>query len=316
MLKIKNRFFIFFFIFLFFFISGCSNSVPSLPPIPHLTEPPVSSELRVFFLDVGQGDAELIITPKGKTILVDGGPGDNVLSKLGDILPIGQKKIDTVILTHPHADHLEGLIPVLKRYAVGEIYYSGAIHTTDEFLIWLKLIKEKNIPLRLVDKQLVVEYEKGIKLDFLYPNKDLSASSLPNSELQENKSQKSNNLNNISIVFKLVYGQTSFLFMGDAERPVEKELIGECVGDRQSCSLQADVLKVGHHGSHSSTSEEFLKVVKPQIAVIEVGQDNDFGHPHLITLRRLERHNIKICRTDELGNIEIKSDGKNILIKK
>lgn len=266
-----------------------------------LTQVQPSKNLQVNFFDVGQGDAALIITPGGKTILVDGGPGDTVLSKLGQALPLGQKKIDTMILTHPHADHLEGLIPVLKRYAVGEVYYTGATHTTSEFFEWLTLVKNKNIPMRIIKKPEVVELDSGVKLSFLYPDGDLTKDFVPPQAPGEK-----DNLNNTSIVFKLTYNQTSFLFMGDAEVPVEERLL------KNKVDLKADVLKAGHHGSHSSTSEEFLNAVKPRMAILSAGRNNDYGHPHLRTLRRLERHNIQIYRTDTMGDIKLVSDGEKI----
>ncbi len=291
------------------FFSGCG----SLPPLAHLNTIASSANLRVIYFDVGQGDSALIITPKGKTILIDGGPDDKVLSRLGEALPVGQKKIDTMILTHPHADHLDGLVSVLKRYEVGEVYYTGVIHTTSSFLEWLKLIKEKKIPMKIINKIEDVAIDSAT-LHFLYPNRNLSFSTSTASggdwRGQESKNQKTNsNLNNTSIVFKLVYGRTSFLFMGDAEIPVEKELL--MVG----VDLKADILKVGHHGSHSSTSEEFLSAVGPEYAVISAGKNNDFGHPHLRTLRRLERHNVKIFRTDEDGSVEFASNGEKIIKK-
>lgn len=307
----KKVFLIFNLILAILFLPGCSAS--STVEIGSITKISASPNLKIFYFDIGQGDSELIITPSGKTILIDGGPDDKILSKLGAILPIGQKKIDTMILTHPHADHLEGLIPVLRRYEVGEIYYTGVLHTTNDFLIWLKLIKEKQITMHLVNKQNVVDYETDLKLNFLWPNKDLSSSAKTdvtdnalNPEYQKNNSS----LNNTSIVFKMAYKNTSFLFVGDAEIPVEKELL------KQNVDLKADVLKVGHHGSHSSTSEEFLTKVSPKIAVISVGKNNDFGHPHLRTLRRLERHNVKIYRTDQGGDVEIESNGVDKIIKK
>ncbi|HBV57698.1 MAG TPA: MBL fold metallo-hydrolase [Candidatus Magasanikbacteria bacterium] len=263
-----------------------------------------TSSLRVIFFDVGQGDSALIITPQDKTILVDGGPDDKVLTKLGKYLPLSQKKIDYMILTHPHADHLDGLVSVLKRYDVGVVYYSGVAHTTYSFLEWLKLIKEKNITMKTIDKPQVLELDSGIKLDFLYPNKDLSGIEIKGQE--ESKFAKINNLNNVSIIFKLIYGRTKFLFTGDAETPVEEELL------KDKADLRADVLKVAHHGSHSSTNDKFLKAVQPQMAVISSGLGNDFGHPHLRTLRRLERNSVKIFRTDTDGDVEMASDGEAI----
>lgn len=284
-------------LFLILPLAGCAPSAQ----INHLTQVSSSPNLRVNFFDVGQGDAALIITPAGKTILVDGGPGDTVLSRLGKALPPRQKKIDTMILTHPHADHLEGLIPVLKRYTVGEVYYTGALHTTSEFLEWLTLIKNKNIPMHIVKTPEVVEVDSGVRLSFLYPDGDLTAGFVPPQAPGEK-----DNLNNTSIVFKLTYGKTGFLFVGDAETPVEERLL------KNKVDLKADVLKVGHHGSHSSTSEDFLNAVKPRMATISAGRDNDYGHPHLRTLRRLERHNVQIYRTDTMGDIKLVSDGVKI----
>jgi len=293
-----------------FFLSGCAIS--STAKISSITKISALSNLKVFYFDVGQGDAELIITPNGKTILIDGGPDDKILSKLGATLPIGQKKIDTIILTHPHADHLEGLIPVLRRYEVGEIYYTGALHTTNDFITWLKIIKEKQITMHLVNKQTVVDYERDLKLNFFWPNKDLSsATKIDASDNNKNPEYQKNNssLNNTSIVFKMVYKNTSFLFVGDAEIPVEEEFL------KQIIDLKADALKVGHHGSHSSTSEEFLTKVAPKIAVISVGKNNDYDHPHLRTIRRLERHGVMIYRTDTDGDVKLESDGE-LIVKK
>ncbi|MCX6779077.1 MAG: ComEC/Rec2 family competence protein [Candidatus Magasanikbacteria bacterium] len=298
MLIIKKKKFRHFFglvgvLFLLVFLSGCTQVSPNV--MNEEAQPVPKSNLRVIFLDVGQGDSSLIITPENKTILVDGGPDDKVLSELGKFLPLKQKKIDVMILTHPHADHLDGLVDVLKRYEVGEVYYTGVLHTTGAFLEWLKIIRDKNIKMNIVKENGAVEIG-GVQLNFLFPLKDLSET-------------KFTNLNNSSIVFKLVYDQTSFLFTGDAEVVVEKELLAGGV------DLKADVLKVGHHGSNSSTSEEFLKKVAPESAIISVGKDNDFGHPHLRTLRRLERHNSKIFRTDKVGAVEFVSDGEKIIKK-
>lgn len=283
------------FLFLVGYLKSPQNSVQKVE-----TPTATQNNLRVIFLDVGQGDASLVITPEGQTILVDGGPDDKILSQLGKFLPLSQKKIDVVILTHPHADHLDGLVEVLRRYEVGEVYYSGFLHTTGSFLEWLKMINDKNIQLVIVKEKKEIKIGE-VGLEFLYPNHDFSGLSL--------KEAPKNNLNNTSVVFRLNYKQTQFLFVGDVEIPVEQELVGGQV------DLSATVLKVGHHGSNSSTSEEFLNLVSPQYAVISVGVGNDFGHPHLRTLRRLERHGIKFLRTDEDGNIEIISDGQAVKIK-
>lgn len=273
-----------------------------------------SAKLRVVFFDVGQGDAALIITPQGQAILVDGGEGEKVLAKLGNHLPFYQKKIDIMILSHPHADHLEGLVAVLRKYQVGQIYYSGVPHTTPAFFEWLRLIKEEEIPMQIIKGRRTIKLDSGVELKFLYPDHDLTREDGEGNFSpparggdqegvgEESESPEGDSLNNTSIVFKLIYDQTSFLFTGDAETPVEEELL--------SSPLQSTVLKVAHHGSHSSTSEEFLRAVQPQIAIISVGRDNDFGHPHRRTLRRLERFGSRIYRTDQDSDVIIDSDGK------
>lgn len=294
-----------FFLLSIIFLSGCSTTVQNFSSPPVLSKP----ILRVIYFDVGQGDSALIITPRGQTILVDGGPDDKVLSRLGSYLPLNQRKIDVMILTHPHADHLDGLVDVLKRYKVDDIYYTGVLQTTRTFLEWLKMIKEQKISLNIVKEKKEIEID-GVKLDFLYPTRDLSALGPADLNKPELKSLALSNLNNTSIVFKLIFGRTNFLFMGDAEVPAEKELIA------QGINVRADVLKVGHHGSNSSTSEEFLKTVDPKYSVISVGKNNDFGHPHLRTLRRLERYEVEILRTDEMGSVAFESDGDSVVNKK
>lgn len=250
-------------------------------------------ELKVNFLDVGQGDAILIQTPFGQNILVDGGPDDTVLKRLGGEMLPWDKKIDLMILTHPHADHITGLIDVIKNYQVEKILYTGALHTTPQFLEWLKLVKGRKIPLTIIDRPQTIQLGEKCEIQIIYPFKSLAGQSVAN-------------LNNSSIVFKLIYGQTSFLFMGDAESEVEDELI------KSGMPLKADVLKVGHHGSSDATSEGFLKMVSPQFAVIEVGRGNDFGHPSGRVIKRLERFGAKILRTDSERTIRLLSDGENI----
>ena len=250
-------------------------------------------ELKVNFLDVGQGDSILIKAPTGQNILVDGGPDDTVLKRLGKEMPLWDKKIDLMILTHPHADHITGLIDVIKNYQVEKILYTGALHTTPNYIEWLKLIKEKKIPLTIIDRPQTIKLGENCEIQIIYPFKSLAGQSVAN-------------LNNSSIVFKLIYGQTTFLFMGDAEKEVEEELLASGV------PLGADVLKVGHHGSSDATSEEFLKIVSPRFAVIEVGRGNDFGHPSGRVIKRLERFGAKILRTDLEGTIRLLSDGENI----
>jgi len=255
-----------------------------------------SPELEVDFLDVGQGDAELIKAPGGQNILIDGGPNARVVERLSDVMPPWDKQIDLMVLTHPHDDHVTGLNEALKRFEVKKILYTGVTHTSPNYLAWLEIVKDKKISIMIIDQPQSIDLGEGAELEILYP-------------LESFLGKAVENLNNASIVVKLIYGQTSFLFTGDAEEPEEKELL-EAKG-----GLAADVLKVGHHGSYTATSVDFLKAVSPRYAIIEVGKDNSFGHPSRRTLKKLERIKAEIFRTDEEGTIIMKSDGENIQLK-
>ena len=255
--------------------------------------PSQKPELEVAFLDVGQGDSIYIRTPNNTKIIIDGGPNKNIMTELSSVRPFWEHEIDIMILTHPHADHLIGLIEVLNRLNVKKVYYTGALSPTPDYIEWLGLIREQNIPLEIIAGKQTLNIDRDINLEFLYP-------------LTNFTNIRPKELNDSSIVTRLTYKNINFLFMGDAEVPVEEELLQENI------NLMAQVLKVGHHGSTSSSSETFLERVNPQLAIICVGQDNDFGHPHLQTLRRLERRGIGILRTDELGTIRLKTDGQNL----
>lgn len=263
--------------------------------------------LEVHFLDVGQGDAIYIRTPDEFDILIDGGPNKNVLSQLGQVMPFWDHDIDIMILTHPHSDHVTGLVEVLRRYNVKEVYYTGVPHTTPDYIAWLEEISDQQIPMQIVEQPIDFKLGNDIVFQFLYPQKSL-------------KDQEITELNNSSIVNRLVYGETEFLLMGDAEKEVEEELIANYChpeldsGDSEDCSqLSSDILKLGHHGSSSSSSEEFLEVVDPDLAVIQVGQGNSFGHPHNIILDRLRRQEIEVLRNDLDGRISIYTDGQKVL---
>ncbi|MDP2736962.1 MAG: ComEC/Rec2 family competence protein [bacterium] len=251
--------------------------------------------LEVDFLDVGQGDAILIKAPGGQNVLIDGGPDKGVIKRLAENLPWWDKQIDLMILTHPHDDHVTGLIDVLKRYRVKRILYTGAVHNAPNYLAWLKLARDKKVPLTIIDKQQIINLSQEAKLEILYPTESLLNKTLAD-------------LNDSSIIIKLIHGQNKFLLTGDATEKVEKILLAG------GADLSADVLKVGHHASQYSSGEEFLEKVKPSLAVIQVGKDNDFGHPNLRIIKRLERIGAEIFRTDEKGTVKIISDGQTIKI--
>jgi len=249
--------------------------------------------LEVDFLDVGQGDAELIKTPYGQKILIDGGPDNKVLAELGRNLPLLERKIDLVILTHPHDDHVAGLIDVLKKYRVEKILMTNASSNAPPFEEFLKVNAIKKTPVIIVAGKQKITLGEDLELDILHPrNTDQDA-----------------DLNDSSIVAMLVYKNKKFLFTGDAGVLTEKELIDNQV------DLKADVLKVGHHSSETASSLEFLRAVSPRFAVIEVGADNKFGFPKADTLWRLGKVGAKIFRTDLNGTVKIKTDGNSLDVK-
>lgn len=248
--------------------------------------------LEVDFFDVGQGDAILIKTPYGQNVLIDGGPDDSVASRLAENLPWWDRRIDLMILTHPHNDHVTGLIDVIKRYNVEKILYTGVIHSAPNYLAWLELIKENKIPLIIIDRPQTVKLGVDSELRIIYPRIGLLGKEV-------------DNLNNSSLVIKLTYGRTGFLFTGDIETEVERELTESGV------DLSADVLKVSHHGSDASNSQEFLEKVKAEIAVIQVGKDNEFGHPSRRAVKRLEKTGARVFRVDLDGTVKLFSNGND-----
>ncbi len=246
-------------------------------------------ELKVHFLDVGQGDSIFIELPTNETILIDASIKDASDKIIKYLKEENVSKIDYVFATHPHSDHIGGMSAVIKAFDIGQIYMPKAVTTTKTYENLLLTIKDKNLKIKTAKAGNTIIDTDDLKLVVLAPNQDSYES-----------------LNNYSIVLKLTYKEKSFLFMGDAETLSEKEITGD---------VEADVLKVGHHGSRTSTSQAFLNKVNPSYAVISVGLNNDYKHPHQEVLDRLEKKNIKIYRTDQNGDIIFTTDGYNIDVK-
>jgi competence protein ComEC len=249
-----------------------------------------ANELKVYYLDVGQGDSTLIRTPGGQDILIDGGPDNTVIGKLGKYLPVNDWDIELMILSHPHSDHVTGLVEVLKRYQVDEIWMTGAIHTSGDYLELLNLIKENNIKVKFVSSSEIVELENNLEIEIFYP-------------IESFFETKMESLNNTSIVFNLSYGATSFLFTGDFEQ--EEGLV-------DLFDFRTDVYQVGHHGSNNGNDREFLEAVDPDWAVISVGEDNRYGHPQYRTLKNFENLGVDVLRTDQNGDVIFVSNGSRI----
>jgi len=251
--------------------------------------------VSVYFLDVGQGDSELI--QKGDyQILIDGGPDDKVLSELGKAMPLYDRKIEVVILTHPHADHLIGINQILDRYQVDKIYYSGTLYTSNAYTEFLAKINPpaggQNIASvipNIGDK--ITPFQNG-ELTFLWPGKQYE--------------QKTNeNANNTSEVARFCYFTHCVLFTGDAETDEQTKFIN-------SALVQSEILKIPHHGSTNGINQILLDAVKPQTVIIEVGIDNKYGHPHTAVLDLLVQNSIKYYRTDRDGTIKLNIDEAGI----
>ncbi|MFH1711787.1 MAG: MBL fold metallo-hydrolase [Patescibacteria group bacterium] len=240
-----------------------------------------NEKLAVWIFDVGQGDAIFIDAPEAQ-ILIDGGPSSDILEKLSQIMPFWDRSIDVVINTHPHADHVTGLNYVLERYEVGEVWVSGQEYGTDVFAEFNRLADE-----RLVAAGEEIDLGQSATLKIIWPEHHLDGVYLDDT-------------NDGSIVTLLEYGETSVLLTGDIGVAQERELLDDLD--------HIDVLKVGHQGSLTSSSNEFLRDITPDYAIICVGE-NDYGHPDPIVLDRFDREGASILRTDLDGDVRITSDG-------
>ncbi len=247
----------------------------------------------MHFFDVGQGDATLIEAPNGNQVLIDGGPDQRILEKLGKTLPFWDQSLDLVILTHPHADHLDGLVEVAKRYRVGMVLESGVNHTIPEYGEWHQLLEANGVRIVTAQAGQRVRLSPSVSLEVLAPVRRFTGRS-------------PRDIHDAMVVMKFIYASTAALLMGDAERSLERELIAS------GADLDVDLLKAGHHGSKTSTSEEFLRATTPEAAVISAGRRNRYGHPHPEVLERLVRFGIRVHRTDQDGDMTAVSDGKTL----
>lgn len=246
----------------------------------------LNDELRVSFIDVGQGDSEFIELPNGETMLIDAGTNETGKNVVDYIKSLGYTSIDYVVGTHPHEDHIGGLDDVIKTFDIGSIYMPKVTADTKTFEDVLDAAESKNLMINTAKSGVSIMDTEDLSVKFLAPTLDIYE-----------------NTNDYSAVVKVVYGDTSYLFTGDAEEFSESLITDD---------VNADVLKVGHHGSSTSTSTEFLKKVSPSSAVISCGKDNSYGHPHSETLQKLADMGTAVYRTDELGTIVSVSDGKTI----
>jgi competence protein ComEC len=244
------------------------------------------NELLVHFIDVGQGDSILIQTPECRNMLIDGGDTD-CGEKLKEYLRShGVEVIDVLVSTHPHADHIGGLIPVIRDFEVKAVYDSAKVHTTRTYESYLELIDEKDIPF-FVPRRGDTILLGTLAFEVLHPV-DVEECSV----------------NNASIVLRVEYGRMSFLFTGDGEKEAEDEMLQACT------NLDAVILKVGHHGSRTSSQEAFISAVKPKVAIIMVGDGNRYGHPDQLTLDRLVNYGAEVYSTCVYGTVIIQTNGE------
>ncbi|MBQ6998838.1 MAG: MBL fold metallo-hydrolase [Clostridia bacterium] len=271
-----------------FTIVGCEQELSQLNALftEEYQQIAYDGMLHVYYLDVGQADSIFILLPNGENMLIDAGTkesGEDIVNVLGSL---GVTDIDYLIGTHPHADHIGGMQQVVEDFDIGKIYMPKVSTNTKTYKNLLQAIKDKRYTITTAKAGVNILSEDNITATIVAPN-----------------SNEYDDLNNYSAVIKLTYGMTSFVFTGDAEKLSEDEI---------RTNIKCDVLKVGHHGSSTSTSKNFLKKTSPTYAVISCGADNDYGHPHNEVIQRLYKSGISTYRTDLNGTIEAISNGYTI----
>ena len=251
-----------------------------------------NNNLEIYFLDVGQGDSELVNLPNDVQVLMDGGPDNKILGELSSILPPTDRYIDLVVLSHPQYDHFAGLIEVLKRYEIGAFIYNGREGTAESFEDLKRTIEKNKIPTIILTQGDKIKYQEN-QFDVFSPSKNFISSK---------------ELNDTTLVIKLTGENSKILFTGDIGFKVENYLAA-------NFDIDSDILKVGHHGSKYSSGKKFLEAVNPKIAIIEVGK-NTYGHPTSQALNGLASIGSQIFRTDQNGTIKLVINGEKINIFK
>jgi competence protein ComEC len=260
--------------------------------------------LTVVFLDIGQGDSVFIDSPTGRQMLIDGGPGRSVLRELSKTMPFYDRSIDVVVATHPDADHIGGLNDVFEKYKVSVFVEPGVEGETSMYSELKKRVEKESSKIIEAKRGMTIDLGGGAKLEILFPDRD----------------PEGMETNTASIVSRLVYGENEFILTGDSPKNIEEYIVSleklECQSPPAACGiLKGDVLKAGHHGSKTSTSEIFLSAVSPEYTVISAGKDNRYGHPHKEVLDILNEFKTKVLRTDEQGRAIFKSDGQSLELK-
>ena len=283
MRKISLKIFAAFLILLCSLLFSCSNvNKNSSEDLTSL------NAVKIHFIDVDQGDA-ILIQYKDKNMLIDSSTQKAEDKFLGYLKKQNIDEFDTVIATHPDEDHIGNMDLVIKNYTIKKFYAPKATSTTKAFESMITELKNKSLKINVLKAGSTIDFSNDVTLEVFAPNSDNYEDS-----------------NNYSPIIKLTYGKNSALFTGDAEKLSEKETL------QKGYNLKSDILKVGHHGSSTSTSKDFLKAVNPSIAVISCGKNNKYGHPHKETITTLKNNNIQYYRTDTDGTIVLILDGTNI----
>lgn len=250
--------------------------------------------LKFVVLDVGQGDSLFIESPTGLQVLIDGGPGNSLSKEIGKVMPWYDRHIDMLVITNPDADHYEGFIKVLDKYSVDVVMEPGTTNTYTAYTFLQDKFKQKNVPKILARRGQIVDLGAGAYLEIIFPDRDVS-------ELSPNDG---------SMVMRLVYGETSIMLQGDSTSRMEEYLLS-----KDGINLKSTILKVGHHGSKTSSQEEYVSSISPELAVISSGINNRYGHPHKETLDTMQKLKIPTYSTCNNGRIIFESDGKNFVMK-
>ena len=249
------------------------------------------SYLTVHMIDVGQGDSFLIKTPKGITMLIDGGPPQNSDQLIAYLKRHQVNQIDYMIASHPHSDHIGGLIPVMKEFPVHHVIVPSVTHTSQLYESFLETLLESQADIQVIQSSSQLTIESDVAFEIFYTGIDYGL-----------------NLNDWSVVLRLNHDEMSFLFAGDLESGAEMDLLNFFSLDQ----LSSEVLKVGHHGSNTSTTQPFLNAVQPRVGLISCSIDNSYGHPSDQVIQRLEAAGVWIYRSDLQGSVILYSDGEKI----
>ena len=269
-----------------FTLTACTTSTPA----ENSSNIDSNNTIKISYINVGQGDSALIQV-NGKNLLIDAGTNESADNLISYLNKQSIKKLDYVVATHPHEDHIGGMDTVIKKYEIGQFYAPKKLTNTKTFESMMNELKAKNLKINVAKAGINLDLGKNVKCEMIAPN----------------SADYGEGINNYSAVIKITYGNSKFLFTGDAEKLSEKEILNK------NYDVSSDVLKLGHHGSSSSSSKSFLDKVSPKIAIVSCGKNNDYGHPHSETINELTKRKIQIYRTDVDGTIILKSDGTKII---